>query len=135
MKRRLVLHNDIREIPELAVFLEGIARQVSLEPGMVANLNLALEEAVTNVMMYAYPDGTSGLVDVQAEWEDGMLRFRITDSGTPFDPTAVPDADTSLGVMDRPIGGLGIFLIRQIMDQVSYSREEGKNILTLQKKI
>ena len=63
------------------------------------------------------------------------LNFVITDSGTPFDPTSVEDADVTLGVEDRPVGGLGIFLVRQIMDTVNYERVDGHNILTLSKKI
>ena len=63
------------------------------------------------------------------------LEFTLTDSGKPFDPTAAPEADTSLGVQERPIGGLGIFLVRKIMDTVAYRRTNGKNILTMIKHI
>jgi sigma-B regulation protein RsbU (phosphoserine phosphatase) len=63
------------------------------------------------------------------------LKFTIVDSGSPFDPTAQEEADTSLSVEDRPIGGLGIHLVRQLMDSINYERTEGKNILTLRKKL
>ena len=133
MKRTLVLHNDVREVLELTAWVDSIAEAGSLLPGLVMSLNLALEEAVTNVMLYAYPDGQEGLVEVAAVLEPGKLTFVVTDSGIPFDPTAAPEADTTLGVEERPIGGLGIFLVRTIMDIVTYERRDGKNILTLQK--
>ena len=63
------------------------------------------------------------------------LEFIIADSGLPFDPAQAPEADTTLVVDERPIGGLGIYLVRQIMDVVRYERKDGKNILTLIKKL
>ena len=134
-ERHLILHNDIQQIPQLAEFVQTVADEKHLEQSQAMGLNLALEEAVTNVIMYAYPEGSDGLVEVEAVLKKDTLEFILTDSGVPFDPTAAPEADTSLGVEDRPIGGLGIFLVRNIMDSVSYRREEGKNILTMIKNI
>ena len=133
--RHLILHNDIQQIPQLAEFVETVASEAKIEQSLAMNLNLALEEAVTNVIMYAYPPKTDGLVDVEAIIRNGRLDFIISDSGTPFDPTAAPDADTSLGVEERNIGGLGIFLVRNIMDTVSYERKDGKNVLYMTKNI
>jgi anti-sigma regulatory factor (Ser/Thr protein kinase) len=135
MARHLVLHNNIQQIPQLAEFVEAIAEEKGIDQAMAMSLNLALEEAVTNVILYAYPDGIDGLVDIEAFIEDDCLRFILSDSGKPFDPTAAPDADVTLGVDERQIGGLGIYLVRNIMDTVSYRYENGKNILTMIKKI
>ena len=135
MKKSLVLSNDIRQIPELAAFVEALAEETSLDPALAMSLNLALEEAVTNVMMYAYPAGVTGQVELDVEAEAGRLVFQLRDAGVPFDPTAAPDADISLSLEERPIGGLGIFLVRQIMDSVTYVRKGDKNILTLTKNI
>ena len=99
------------------------------------NINLAVEEAVANVMNYAYPKDTVGEVRVDASVADGLLTITITDSGTPFDPTQKEDPDINLPAEERPIGGLGILLVKQIMDTVTYQHAEGKNILTLVKKI
>lgn len=99
------------------------------------SLNLALEEAVTNVIMYAYPKGSDGLVDIEAVIRPSSIDFAIIDSGIPFDPTTVPEAQVDASLEDRPIGGLGIYLVRSIMDSVSYRRYEGKNILSMTKKI
>ncbi len=134
-ERHLILHNDIQQIPQLADFVETIADEVKLDQSLVMSLNLALEEAVTNVILYAYPEGSDGLVEVEAILKPGSLEFILTDSGKPFDPTSVPDADVSLAAEDRKIGGLGIYLVRNIMDTVSYKREEGKNVLSMTKNV
>ena len=134
-ERHLILHNDIQQIPQLAEFIETIAEEIELDQGLAMSLNLALEEAVTNVILYAYPEGSDGLVDIEAIISKAKLKFIISDSGKEFDPTAAPEADVSLGVEDRPIGGLGIYLVRKIMDTVSYERADGKNILSMTKKL
>ncbi len=133
-EKHLILHNDIKQISRLSEFMEQIAEENGLDQMLSMNINLAVEEAVTNVILYAYSD-KEGLVDIEARKENGALRFVITDSGKPFDPTSVPEADTSLDVSDRPIGGLGVYLVRKLMDSVSYKRTNGKNILTLIKTI
>ena len=135
MKSLLVLDNDIQQITQLAEFIEQFAEQAGLDMALTMNLNLALEEAVSNVMMYAYPEGTKGQLEIEAGFENGKCTFVISDSGVPFDPTTKQDADISLSVEERPIGGLGIFLVKNIMDSVSYTRKGEKNVLTLTKKV
>ena len=135
-ERHLILHNDIQQIPQLAEFVETVAEAASLDVGLTMSLNLALEEAVSNVIMYAYPTGSDGLVDIEAIVRKEELEFIISDNGTPFDPTAAPEVDVTLDAEDRPIGGLGIFLVKNIMDEVKYTRsDDGKNILSMTKKL
>lgn len=134
-ERHLVLHNDIQQIPQLADFVETIAEEMRLEQSLAMGMNLALEEAVTNVILYAYPSGSDGLVDIEAILRKDSLEFIITDSGIPFDPTQAPVADVTLDVEKRPIGGLGIYLVRTIMDVVKYERKDGHNVLSMIKNI
>lgn len=134
-ERHLILHNDIQQIPQLADFVETVGQLASLSSSLTMSINLALEEAVTNVILYAYPEGSDGLVDIEAIIHKDYLKFIISDSGKAFDPTAAPEADITLDVEDRPIGGLGIFLVRNIMDSVHYERVDGKNILTMSKNL
>ena len=134
-KRHLELHNDIKQISLLAEFIEKIAEEKQLDEILAMNLNLALEEAVTNVILYAYPKGTDGLVDIDAILKENSLEFIITDSGVPFDPTAAPEADVTLSADERPIGGLGIFMVRKLMDEVHYQRLDEKNVLKMTKNI
>ena len=127
----LTLENDIRQVSRLAGFVDGVLADNQLDPGLSSKINLALEEAVTNVILYAYPPGTEGSMDLDAVREESGLRFTLTDSGKAFDPTAAPEADLSTSVENRPVGGLGIHLVRTIMDRVSYRRADGKNVLTM----
>lgn len=135
MTKKLTLHNDVQQISKLADFVDAIAEEASIDPSLAMSLNLALEEAVTNVVMYAYPAGEEGDVDIVAELSEGTLLFTISDKGIPFDPTKKEDADITLSVEERQIGGLGIFLVRQLMDTVEYERKDGYNILTMKKKL
>lgn len=130
---RLTLGNDIRQLDRLPGWLQSVTDGTGLDPLTCTNVNLALEEAITNVMLYAYPEGVSGQVEVVAGKKENGLEFTIIDSGKPFDPTAAPEADTTASVEDRPIGGLGIHLVRQIMDSVGYERCDGKNYFTMTK--
>lgn len=134
MQRTLELNNDIAEIPQLSAFIDTFAEEAGIDFSLVMSLQLALEEAVVNVMEYAYPKGTVGKVLVTASVEGDDLEFVICDSGKAFDPTAKAEVNVDLGVEDRPIGGLGIHLVRNIMDSVAYERKDGKNILTLRKR-
>lgn len=131
----LVLKNEIAEINRLATFIEGLGDELNLSPDLVFNLNLVLEEAVSNVILYAYSKDEHQEIVLTAKKSDKNLIFVLTDSGKEFDPTRVPDADVTLSAEERQIGGLGIFLIRQIMNKVEYRRVEGKNVLTLGKQL
>ena len=132
----LIMHNDIQQLSRLPAWMDNVGEAHNLDPALVMSLNLALEEAATNVILYAYPAGTYGSVELKADLLEGRrLRFVLTDSGKPFDPTAAPDPDIAASAQDRPIGGLGIFMVRQIMDEVSYKYEKGHNILTMIKNI
>ena len=135
LQRSIVLSNDVDDVPQLAAFVDEVCESIGFDMSTTMSINLALEEAVVNVMNYAYPQGTKGDVNVEAEANDKRLKFVITDSGTPFDPTAKAEVDTTLSAEERPIGGLGIHLVRQIMDSINYERIDGKNILTLRKKL
>lgn len=135
MEKSIILANDIAEIGKLAQFIEEIGEDFSLSPDVVFNLNLVLEEAVVNVINYAYPKEEHQSIYLSAKLLEDSIVFVLTDTGLEFDPTKAPDADITLSADDRPIGGLGIFLIRQIMNQVKYERIDGKNVLTLEKRL
>ena len=131
----LTLHNDVKEIEALGTFVKQVAEHLSLDKSLTSKLRLAVEEAVVNVMEYAYPKGTTGDVNIRATSNGKHLKFIISDTGISFNPTKVSAADTTLSAEERPIGGLGILLVRELMDSINYERIDGKNVLTLSKKL
>ena len=135
MEKSIILANDISEIAKLNEFVEEIGADFSLSSEVVFNLNLVLEEAVVNIINYAYPKEEHETIYLSAMLRNGSVILVLTDTGKEFDPTMVPETDITLSADERPIGGLGIFLIRQIMNEVKYERIDGKNVLTLEKRL
>jgi len=129
------LTNDIDQVPLLAEFMDHVCEAMGFDEVTTMQMNLAIEEAVVNVINYAYPKGMTGTVNIEVQANDVRLKFTISDSGKRFDPTSVAAVDTSLSVEERSIGGLGIFLVRQLMDSVNYERIGGFNVLTLRKRL
>ena len=130
-----LLSNDVKQVPELNEFVKSVAGKLNLDHSVSSQLMLAVEEAVVNVMSYAYPLGTHGDITVEAKATEQWLKFIITDQGKAFDPTQGGEADTTLSAEDRPIGGLGILLVQQLMDSINYERIDGNNVLTLKKEL
>ena len=135
MRKSIVLSNDTQEVPQLNAFVEEVCQTVGFSQPVMMQIKLAIEEAVVNVMKYAYPSGHRGEVTIEAASNDVRLKFTIIDSGKPFDPTVQSEVDTSLSAKQRKIGGLGIHIMRQNMDSINYERMGNLNVLTLRKKI
>lgn len=115
---------------------EAIAQpELAAWPKMQFTFRLVIEEIVVNVVNYAYADDTEGYLDIAIEAADDTVTITFTDGGTPFDPLAKEDPDTTLSLEERPIGGLGILLVKKMMDSVAYRYEEGHNILSLTKRL
>ena len=133
MKKHLIIQNEIDEISKLPAFIDEIAEELDLIPELVFNLNLVLEEAVSNIILYAYPKQMGKEISIMADKNDNILVLTLTDTGKEFDPTQVPEVDINLSAEKRSIGGLGIFLIKNIMNEVEYQRVEGRNVFTLKK--
>jgi sigma-B regulation protein RsbU (phosphoserine phosphatase) len=138
----ITLKNNVSEVTRLSDFQKMVFEKMAaddrlpvLDKSTARNLRLAIEEAVVNVIDYAYPDGKEGDIELRMMSDGKRLKVMITDSGVPFDPTTKEKADTSLAVEERQVGGLGILLVREIMDVINYERSDGKNILTLIKNI
>ena len=131
----LILKNQIDEVSRLSSFQKSFFEQLNLDKSQARQLRLAVEEAVVNVIEYAYPAGTEGYIEVCMMSDGQCLKVIITDSGMPFDPTAHEQVDTALTAEDRQIGGLGIHLIRELMDDIHYEHIDGHNTLTLIKEL
>ncbi len=126
----LRLPATIESLEPLRSFVRAEIKGLNLSPEMISKVELVLEEVLVNVFSYAYPNG-EGEVEVGCFHGQGRLCFNILDWGTPFDPLQKGDPDFSLDVSEQPVGGLGIYIVRSMADEVKYRRESGKNILTL----
>jgi len=127
--------NQIEELARVEVFLEELAEDWELPSSLVLSLNLVLEEALTNTILYGFNDDSSHTIDISFTKTGNELSISIADDGLAFDPTLQSDPDVTLSIEDRPVGGLGIYMIKKVMDQVQYQRIEDKNYLNLTKKI
>ena len=135
MSESLILKNDVHEVARFSSFMESATQKMGIEKTDARKLRLAVEEAVVNVINYAYPVGTEGTVEVRLMSNAQRIKMMIIDSGVAFDPTSKEKVDTTLLAEERQIGGLGILLVRELMDSINYEREDGKNILTLIKNL
>ena len=135
MRKELRIKNQISELEKVAQFVEEIGEELGLSMELQMNLNLVMEEMVTNVIFYAYPQGEVADIELLAKSDGKELTFVLSDQGKEFDPTAKEDANPDINPADREIGGMGIFIVKNIMNKVTYQRLEGRNLLTMTKGI
>ena len=130
----LTLLNRPPEVARSQEELEKFAARHHFPERKLRDVQVALEEHLTNVLSYAYPDGAPHQISVRFAITPAELRVEVADDGCPFNPLEHPTPDTSLPIDERPIGGLGIHMIRKSLDQVEYRREQERNILVLVKR-
>lgn len=133
--KHFTIENQIGELSSLAEKIDELAGEWNLSQALAININLVIEEAVSNIIFYAYNDHNKHEIRITLSLENGRLTIKITDDGIPFNPLAQEKPDINLPAEERPVGGLGIFLISQIMDEMKYDRNKNENILTLIKSI
>ena len=121
----------LKSTAELSDWFEDFARSHGLDEGVRRKVLMALDDLVANILSYSHPEGGGCEVELALSLADGRLELRLSDDGIPFDPFAREEADTSASLEERAIGGLGIHLVRRLMDEVSYRREDGRNVVTL----
>ncbi len=134
VSHEFTLSNDIAELPGLAESIETVGERADLSPKVLYALNLVLDEWLTNLISYAYEPDTRHVIHVVLHAGDDKVVLEVKDDGTPFNPlTQAPEAPTTGTVEDRPIGGLGLHLLKSLMDEVNYESIEGWNTLRLTK--
>lgn len=131
----LTVKADLVHLPALTAFVSETAAKLGMGQAELFQLELAIEEAATNVIKFAYPQGDGELTVAAMQDEKGLLLLEILDQGAPFNPLEQDEPDLEADIEDRPIGGLGIVLILNVMDKVEYYRVDGRNILRLAKKV
>ncbi|MBQ3312626.1 MAG: ATP-binding protein [Prevotella sp.] len=133
MNKEIKIKNQVGELEKVNAFIEEIGEELQLDMELLMNLNLVMEEMVSNVIFYAYPEGKTADIELTAECTGHTLTFVLSDKGREFDPTMKEDIDTATDPADRELGGLGIYIVKNIMNEVTYQRLEGKNLLTMKK--
>jgi serine/threonine-protein kinase RsbW len=130
----LRLAAETENLAEIRCFVEEMASTLGLDPAMIPNVILAVDEAVSNITAHGY-QGQGGVVEIEVGREEDALVIRIRDEAAPFDPTIVPPPDLTMPLEQRTPGGLGIHLIRQTMDEMTHCiTPQGGNELTLVKR-
>ena len=133
-KLRLTIETKLEEMDRLASAIEDFGQEDNWPPDLTFQVNLALEELWLNVVNHGH-DGGFHEVEIELTSEEEAVTIEITDDGKPFDPLQdAPDPSVNAPLGDRPIGGLGVYLVREMMDEMEYKREDGKNRLTLVKR-
>ena len=125
---------DLKELDKVQDFIREELEQYDVSPKVMFQLELAVEEIYTNITSYAYhPELGKATINCSVEENPLRVTIQFLDSGKPFDPLAKDEADTSKQALLERTGGLGIFLVKKNMDDVEYTYEDGKNILTISK--
>ena len=131
-KEHISLKNHVEELNKLNAFIEDLLSEWRLPGPLGMNLNLALEEVFSNIVFYAFDDQEEHAISFTFENDSENLRVTIIDDGKPFDPLQSPPPDDLDKIPEeRHIGGLGIYFVRSVMDDLNYQRKDGKNILQL----
>jgi anti-sigma regulatory factor (Ser/Thr protein kinase) len=131
---RFTLRNRLSDIPQAMQRVEAFADRHAVPTAAVQSVLLALEESLVNIMTHGYCDEQEHPITVALTVMEGEMCLELTDDGIPFDPHTLPPPDLSLPVDERPIGGLGVWLMKQMMDEVQYRRVGPQNTLRLVKR-
>ncbi len=131
----LRLRNDFDELTAVAEATTNFLEENAAGPDVVFAANLAIEELVTNIIKYGYDDEAAHEITVHLAKNAEILHIRICDDGHAFNPFDQPEPDTTLPADERDIGGLGIHFVRHMLDSCAYQREDGRNIVTVTKKL
>lgn len=133
--KHFVIKNQVGELSFLSGEIEKLTGKWGLPRELRMNINLVIEEAVVNIIFYAFTDDEKHNINITIALYKSRITITFIDAGIPFDPLTHGKPDISSAAKDRAVGGLGIFLISQIMDEMLYTRKNNQNILTLTKNI
>ena len=129
------LKNDPSELNRLCQHCEKVGHTIGLSKKAIFEINLALDELFTNIISYGFKDKEEHKIHIQIAVDEKELTLRVEDSGVPFNPLEAQAPNFNCTIEECQIGGLGIHLIKKVMDKVLYKRKADKNVLLLKKKI
>ena len=129
----LSLVNDLQEIGAAAEKINGFCEATGISPQIAYAVNLSIDEILTNTISYGYDDDKRHLIDLTLRVEGETLVVVVVDDGRPFDSSLAQEPDVNATLEERALGGLGLFLVQQMMDDVAYQRSDDRNVITLTK--
>lgn len=130
----LDVHTELAEVARVLDTLEELCAAQGVEGVVVFGMKIAIDEVLVNIIRYAYPEGGQHVVHLRLEILPGSVCLTVSDDGRPFDPFSVAPPDVTGSLDKRSIGGLGVHLVRQFMDEVAYRREGDRNVVTMIKR-
>ena len=131
----IILKNNFTEIKTLTDGINYFAEKNHFDNETTLDISLVLDEIITNIISYGFDDDSEHKIIVHLTVNNKILSIKIEDDGIPFNPLEYPSPDTTKPLEEREVGGLGIFLVKKLMDSVEYERKENKNILTVNKSV
>jgi anti-sigma regulatory factor (Ser/Thr protein kinase) len=131
----IAIENKLADIQRAQALVEQFLAAHGGSPGVIQTVSLSLEEIASNVIRYGYDDDDRHLIDVRISIHGGEIAIEVVDTGKPFNPLERPDVDTGAPMEERPIGGLGIHLVKKMMDELEYSRQGNQNVLVMKKRL
>jgi anti-sigma regulatory factor (Ser/Thr protein kinase) len=131
----VTLPNRLTSLPQVSRALDDLAARHGLAPAAVADMHVALDEVLTNVITHGYPAGAIGQIRVRLALGGGVLEAEIEDDGAPFNPLGAPPPVLGTPLSERPIGGLGIHFVKRLMTEVAYVFVDNRNRLVLRKRL
>ena len=129
----IAIANELREIVGAAAKIDTFCEDRNISPEIAYAINLSIDEILTNTISYGYDDDEPHRIEIIVRLEGAALIVVIVDDSAPFDLSATPEADLEATLDEREVGGLGLFLVHQMMDNVEYERADGCNVVTLTK--
>ena len=128
------LVNELREIVRVAAQIEEFCDRRDIAPQLAYAVNLSIDELLTNTMNHGFHDDEPHRIEIIVRLEADTLVVIIVDDGAPFDPSRAPQTDITASLEDRPLGGLGLLLVHEMMDAIEYQRVRECNVVTLTKR-
>ena len=133
---RFKVNADVNELQRVLNIVEGCVQEIDCSPKALMQINVAVEEIFVNIAHYAYSDKTGdAVIEVEISSEPKAITITFIDSGVKYDPLAKPDPDVTLSAKERKIGGLGIFMTKKFMDELSYEYRDGQNVFAMKKNL
>lgn len=129
------IKNDIKEIDTATLELEKFCSSAGIPNAVMMNMSIVMDEIINNIVSYAFNDKGEHIIQVSMRYYEGILTISFSDDGKPFNPLEKEDPELCEDLKDREIGGLGIFLVKNLMDDICYKREGERNILFVSKSV